>query len=208
MVLTDDDGARRARCARCATSASARTALPARRARPQLPPDEPAGRARRRAARAHRRDRRAQALARPGVRERLARRAGLQLPVEEPWARSVYWMYGVVLDEDVGDRRRRARPRGSRERGVETRPFFLGMHEQPALHARGLFAGERYPVAERLARQGLYLPSGLALTDEQQIDRSATRSRRSCRERRRSARPTPGLRRALPGQGLRARSAT
>ena len=31
----------------------------------------------------------------------------------------------------------------------------------------GLFAGEHYPVAERLARQGLYLPSGLALTGAQ-----------------------------------------
>jgi perosamine synthetase len=48
-----------------------------------------------------------------------------------------------------------------------TRPFFLGMHEQPVLQQRGLFAGERYPVAERLARQGLYLPSGLTLTEAQ-----------------------------------------
>ena len=54
--------------------------------------------------------------------------------------------------------------------GVETRPFFLGMHEQPALHRLGLFAGEAYPVAERIARQGLYLPSGLTLTAAQ-IDR-------------------------------------
>ena len=54
-----------------------------------------------------------------------------------------------------------------RERGVETRPFFLGMHEQPVFHRRGLFLNERYPVAESLARQGLYLPSGLALTEEQ-----------------------------------------
>jgi perosamine synthetase len=53
------------------------------------------------------------------------------------------------------------------ERGVETRPFFLGMHEQPALQRLGLFRDERYPVAERLARQGLYLPSGVALTEEQ-----------------------------------------
>jgi perosamine synthetase len=55
-------------------------------------------------------------------------------------------------------------------KGVETRPFFLGMHEQPVLREQGLFAGETYPVAERIARQGLYLPSGLAL-DEAQIDR-------------------------------------
>jgi perosamine synthetase len=89
---------------------------------------------------------------------------GLQLPVEEPWARSVYWMYGVVVDEQTG---LDAAGFASRlaERGIETRPFFLGMHAQPVLLQRGLFAGETYPVADRLARQGLYLPSGLALTD-------------------------------------------
>ena len=54
--------------------------------------------------------------------------------------------------------------------GIETRPFFLGMHEQPVFRERGLFANESYPVAERLARQGLYLPSGLAM-DEPQLER-------------------------------------
>jgi perosamine synthetase len=48
-----------------------------------------------------------------------------------------------------------------------TRPFFLGMHEHPVFHEMGLFKGEQYPVAERIARQGLYLPSGLTLTEEQ-----------------------------------------
>lgn len=91
---------------------------------------------------------------------------GLQLPAEAPWARSVYWMYGLVLDESTGLDAAAFAGR-LRERGVDTRPFFLGMHEQPALHELGLFVGESYPVAERLARQGLYIPSGLALTDEQ-----------------------------------------
>lgn len=91
---------------------------------------------------------------------------GLQLPVEEQWARNVYWMYGVVLSEDRGmDASQFAQK--LREHGIDTRPFFLGMHEQPVFHKRGLFLNERYPVAERLARQGLYLPSGLALTGEQ-----------------------------------------
>ena len=92
--------------------------------------------------------------------------AGLQLPVEETWARNVYWMYGVVLGESRG---MNALELASRllERGVETRPFFLGMHEQPVFHKRGLFLNERYPTAERIARQGLYLPSGLALTEDQ-----------------------------------------
>lgn len=97
---------------------------------------------------------------------RLSGLGGVALPAEEPWARSVFWMYGLVLGDEVDmDNARLAEE--LRRRGVETRPFFLGMHEQPALHARGLFEGERHPVAERLARRGLYLPSGLGLTGEQ-----------------------------------------
>lgn len=91
---------------------------------------------------------------------------GLQLPVEEAWARQVYWMYGLVLDEATG-----IDAAGFAQRlqalGVQTRPFFLGMHEQPVFWERGLFWGEHFPVAERIARQGLYLPSGLALTADQ-----------------------------------------
>jgi len=41
------------------------------------------------------------------------------------------------------------------------------MHQQPVFQKMGLFAGERHPVAEVLARRGFYLPSGLALTSEQ-----------------------------------------
>jgi len=100
--------------------------------------------------------------------ERLQGIPGLQLPVEERWARQVYWMYGLVLDETTSlDATEFAHRLQALE--VQTRPFFLGMHEQPVFLARGLFQGERYPVAERIARQGLYLPSGLALT-EAQID--------------------------------------
>ena len=90
----------------------------------------------------------------------------LQLPVEEPWARHVYWMYGVVLSEQAG-MDAPAFAQKLKQRGIETRPFFLGLHEQPAFHQKGLFLRERYPVAERIARQGLYLPSGLPLTEEQ-----------------------------------------
>jgi perosamine synthetase len=48
-----------------------------------------------------------------------------------------------------------------------TRPFFLGMHEQPVLLERGFFHGESYPVTERISRFGLYLPSGMTLTEAQ-----------------------------------------
>ena len=98
--------------------------------------------------------------------ERLKDIDGLQLPCEENWARSVYWMYGIVLSDSIQmDAAEFAD--ALRKRDIETRPFFLGMHEQPVFHRRGLFLAEKYPVAERLARRGLYLPSGLGLKDDQ-----------------------------------------
>jgi perosamine synthetase len=75
-------------------------------------------------------------------------------------------MYGVVLSDETGMDASELAQR-LKERRVETRPFFLGMHEQPVFQKRGLFTAENYPVSERLARRGLYLPSGLALTEEQ-----------------------------------------
>jgi perosamine synthetase len=72
-------------------------------------------------------------------------------------------MYGIVLETGTGMTAIEFAKRLS-GRGIMTRPFFLGMHEQPVFHARGLFVDEHYPIAERLARQGLYLPSGLSLT--------------------------------------------
>lgn len=98
--------------------------------------------------------------------ERLSGLSQLELPVERSWATNVYWMYGLVLRDDVGfDAVEFARR--LRVQGVDTRPFFLGMHEQPVFRDRGLFQGESYPIAERIARRGLYLPSGLTLTSAQ-----------------------------------------
>ena len=90
----------------------------------------------------------------------------IDLPIERNWAKNVYWMYCLILRDHVPmDAVELARE--LRTRGVDTRPLFLGMHEQPVLKDKGLFIGELYPVTERLARRGLYLPSGLTLTEEQ-----------------------------------------
>ena len=101
--------------------------------------------------------------------QRLKHLSQIQLPVEESWARQVYWMYGLVLDESTGlDAPEFAKL--LQAEGVETRPFFLGIHEQPVYTNQGLFKDKKFPVAERIARQGLYLPSGVALTETQLDD--------------------------------------
>jgi perosamine synthetase len=97
---------------------------------------------------------------------------GLELmPEKTDYADNIYWVYGVVLKDEVPFDAEEAMRRIARL-GVGTRPFFWPMHEQPVFRRMGLFSGERYPVAERLARRGFYLPSGMALTEEQ-LDEAA-----------------------------------
>ena len=98
----------------------------------------------------------------------------VQLPLPATnYAENIYWVYGMVLNDDV--------PFGAIEamkrlaaRDVGTRPFFYPMHRQPVLQRMGLFEGEHYPVAERLGERGFYIPSGIALT-EAQADEVASR---------------------------------
>lgn len=92
---------------------------------------------------------------------------GVRLQVERQWARSVYWMYGLQLSKTAGVTAVEAM-RALGEKRIGTRPFFLGLHAQPALCDRGLIpSGERFPVSDDAHTYGFYLPSGLALTDEQ-----------------------------------------
>ncbi len=91
---------------------------------------------------------------------------GIKTPVEKEWAKNVYWMYAIELSEELGITAEQMAERLAKK-GIGTRPFFLGLHEQPVFHRMGLYIGQHYPVAERIARQGLYLPSGLTISDEQ-----------------------------------------
>lgn len=96
----------------------------------------------------------------------------LQLPlVRTDYADNIYWVYGVVLEKELGIDAKEAMRRLASE-NIGTRPFFWPMHEQPVFRRLGLSQGQEFPIAERLARQGFYIPSGLALT-EIQIERVA-----------------------------------
>ena len=94
---------------------------------------------------------------------------GLSLPVEKQWAKNVYWMYGIVLDANLNIGAAEF-ARSLSQRGIETRPFFLPMHEQPIIQKLGLAGDGQLPVSEWLGESGLYLPSGLNLSDNH-IDR-------------------------------------
>lgn len=99
-------------------------------------------------------------------RKRLKEIPGIRLQEISDISHPVYWMNGFVLEDSV--------PLDANElaqklfqKGIQTRPFFWPMHKQPVFQKMGWFKDEHYPVAEKLARRGLYLPSGMALTREQ-----------------------------------------
>jgi perosamine synthetase len=87
---------------------------------------------------------------------------GITLPDEKEYAKNVYWMYAILIEEAFGISKDRLR-RKLTQKGIETRNFFIPIHLQPIYRktCKGCF-----PVAEELCRKGLYLPSGLNLKEE------------------------------------------
>lgn len=99
--------------------------------------------------------------------ELLADVKGISLPLKsKDYAENIYWVYGIVLDEDRDLTNLMLQKRLSDE-GIGTRTFFYPMHKQPVYINKGMYIDEHYRWAEMLAERGLYLPSGLALTEQQ-----------------------------------------
>lgn len=96
---------------------------------------------------------------------------GLVLPPDQDaqGETNIYWVYGIEVAADVPADAEEVMRRLADVK-VGTRPFFWPMHEQPVFHKMGLFQGQSFPVAERIARRGFYVPSGLALTDDDCIE--------------------------------------
>lgn len=104
--------------------------------------------------------------------ELLADLPGVQLPLPKTeTAENIYWVYGLVLGHSMGVDAEEAMERLG-ENGIGCRPFFCPMHLQPVFRDMNLFHGEEYPIADRLYKMGFYIPSGLALSEDQ-LDRVA-----------------------------------
>jgi perosamine synthetase len=94
----------------------------------------------------------------------LGRIPGISIPVERPWAHSVYWMYGILVDEALGLTRDELMA-ALHERGIESRTFFCPLNMQPFLRRQAGFRDVECPVAEDLWRRGCYLPSSPSLSE-------------------------------------------
>ena len=86
--------------------------------------------------------------------------------VKTDYADNCYWVYGLVLRPDSGIDRDSLLA-DLAKRGVGTRQFFWPMHKQPVLLKLGVCSEQILPGSEFIAKNGFYIPSGLAITDQQ-----------------------------------------
>jgi perosamine synthetase len=89
---------------------------------------------------------------------------GIRTPVELPWAKNVYWMYSVVVEDEFGIARDELIERLATD-GIESRTFFCPMNMQPFLQRQPGHRAVECPVAEDLWERGLYLPCAVTLDD-------------------------------------------
>lgn len=87
---------------------------------------------------------------------------GVSWQSDQAWAKRIYWMFSITLDQTSLTRDDVMAQ--LQELGVETRPVFYPMHILPD-YREGLDKSS-YPVAERIARLGITLPTWAGLTDQ------------------------------------------
>jgi perosamine synthetase len=86
---------------------------------------------------------------------------GLSWQIEQPWAKHAWWMFSVVLDDQLPADRDQVMAALLKQK-IETRPVVIPIHTLPPY--REIAGNEPFPVSERLARRGINLPTWSKVT--------------------------------------------
>ena len=89
---------------------------------------------------------------------------GVTMMPEARWARSIFWLNTVLIDEARYGEDSRALMKRLARRGIQARPLWEPLHRSRALQGVQSVAGE---VADDLNRRALSLPSSVGITPEQ-----------------------------------------
>lgn len=91
----------------------------------------------------------------------------INLPLNKTnYCENIYWVYAITLKDNC-DKTAKQVMNELHKLEIGTRPFFFPMHKQPIFNKKGLFLNEKLPYSEKLYQKGFYIPSGLALTEDQ-----------------------------------------
>ena len=87
---------------------------------------------------------------------------GIILPIEKEWVRSIYWLFTFLIDEDYYHIRRDVVMESLNNNGIEVRPVFYPIHQMPPYKV-----DKHLPIAEKISRTGISLPSSITLEDDE-----------------------------------------
>ena len=88
----------------------------------------------------------------------------IQLPLlKTSYAENIFWVFGILL-KDVVNLDANEMINRLKLRGVGCREFFWPIHEQPVFKNESFYSDkDDFPISSKIARRGLYLPSGISL---------------------------------------------
>lgn len=90
----------------------------------------------------------------------------INLPIPKTsYCENIYWVYAITLKDEYKKSAKEIMDELAQYK-IGTRPFFYPMHQQPVFNKMGLFLNIHLPNSEKLYEKGFYIPSGLALTQE------------------------------------------
>jgi perosamine synthetase len=81
---------------------------------------------------------------------------GVILPPQKEWAKNIYWLYSILVDNEATGIHRDTLIGHLSVHGIDTRPLFYPLHQQPPFADE---KGNRFPNAEWLSAYGLSLPT-------------------------------------------------
>lgn len=84
-----------------------------------------------------------------------------------PWAVISPWLFSITVDSTRFGRSRDELMSILAEDGIETRPFFIPLHELPPYRDRAKGRTENLRISEELGRSGMNLPTFTEMTSEQ-----------------------------------------
>jgi perosamine synthetase len=91
---------------------------------------------------------------------------GVLFQKDESFSLNCSWMNSIVIQPELYGRTRDDLVTYLGEKNIETRLVFNGMHRQKALVKYGCDCNADYPVTDWLSKNGLYLPSGSGLNEQ------------------------------------------
>jgi len=92
----------------------------------------------------------------------------IQLPLlKTSYAENIFWVFGILL-KDLVNLDAEEMINRLNLRGIGCREFFWPIHEQPVFKNESFYSDEDdFPISSKIARSGLYLPSGISLRKDE-----------------------------------------